>query len=215
MNGEGMSISNIRKEYSSRELHVDSANVDPFEQFKLWFEEALKGSILEPTAMNLATIGPENRPSSRIVLLKEYNRQGFTFFTNYLSKKGNELGFNSFAAINFFWPELERQVRIEGKVTKIDKSESESYFQSRPRGSQIGAHASPQSKVINKSELETNFKELEKEWEGKEIKCPEHWGGYILHPDYFEFWQGRPSRLHDRITYHFENNTWKIQRIAP
>lgn len=209
------SIANIRKEYTSRELKENSANINPFDQFKLWFDEALNGCILEPTAMNLATVGSDNRPSSRIVLLKGYSIEGFTFFTNYLSKKGNELSNNNFAAINFFWPELERQVRIEGIVTKVDKSESESYFQSRPRGSQIGALASPQSKVIDKYELETNFKEKEKEWEGKEIKCPDHWGGYILKPDYFEFWQGRPSRLHDRITYQFENNTWKIQRIAP
>lgn len=215
MNEGGKSIANIRKEYSSREFQESSANVNPFEQFQLWFEEALESSDSEPTAMNLATVSPEGRPSSRIVLLKEFSMSGFTFYTNYLSKKGHDLVKNNFAALNFFWPELERQVRIEGTVAKVDKNESEFYFQSRPRGSQIGALASPQSQVIDKSDLEKNVKVLENEWEGKNIPCPDHWGGYIVKPDYFEFWQGRPSRLHDRITYQLENNTWKIIRIAP
>jgi pyridoxamine 5'-phosphate oxidase len=210
-----LSISGIREEYSSRELNESSIAANPFYQFQFWLEEAIKSKVNEPTAMNLATVDKRNRPKSRIVLLKDFSQEGFVFFTNYQSQKGNDLAHNPFGSINFFWPELERQVRIEGMISKVNTSQSDEYFASRPRGSQIGANVSPQSKIINKSELENRVRNFEVSNEGKIIDRPENWGGYILKPDYFEFWQGRPSRLHDRLTFLFENNEWLINRIAP
>lgn len=210
-----LSISGIREEYSSRELNESSIAANPFYQFQFWLEEAIKSKVNEPTAMNLATVDKRNRPKSRIVLLKDFSQEGFVFFTNYQSQKGNDLAHNPFGSINFFWPELERQVRIEGMISKVNTSQSDEYFASRPRGSQIGANVSPQSKIINKSELENRVRNFEVSNEGKIIDRPENWGGYILKPDYFEFWQGRPSRLHDRLTFLLENNEWLINRIAP
>jgi pyridoxamine 5'-phosphate oxidase len=210
-----LSISGIREEYSSRELNESSIAANPFYQFQFWLEEAIKSKVNEPTAMNLATVDKRNRPKSRIVLLKDFSQDGFVFFTNYQSQKGNDLAQNPFGSINFFWPELERQVRIEGIIGKINTSQSDEYFASRPRGSQIGANVSPQSKIIKKSELENRVHNFEISNEGKVIDRPENWGGYILKPDYFEFWQGRPSRLHDRLTFLLENNEWVINRIAP
>jgi pyridoxamine 5'-phosphate oxidase len=210
-----LSISGIREEYSSRELNESSIAANPFYQFQFWLEEAIKSKVNEPTAMNLATVDKRNRPKSRIVLLKDFSQDGFVFFTNYQSQKGNDLAQNPFGSINFFWPELERQVRIEGRIGKINTSQSDEYFASRPRGSQIGANVSPQSKIIKKSELENRVHNFEISNEGKVIDRPENWGGYILKPDYFEFWQGRPSRLHDRLTFLLENNEWVINRIAP
>lgn len=210
-----LSISGIRQEYSSRELNEASIEASPFLQFQFWLEEALKSKINEPTAMNLATVDCRNRPKSRILLLKEFTSEGFVFFTNYQSQKGNDLDQNPFGAINFFWPELERQIRIEGIITKVDGYLSDEYFASRPRGSKIGANVSPQSKKINKSELEDLVIDFEMKNADKAIERPENWGGYILKPDYFEFWQGRPSRLHDRITYKVVNGAWETSRIAP
>lgn len=212
---ENKVLAHIRQEYSSRELLENTIHTNPFIQFGVWLDEAIKSSVPEPTAMNLATVDANNRPSSRIVLLKGFSEKGFVFFTNYTSRKGRALEKNQYVAINFFWPELERQVRIEGTVSYISREESDEYFSSRPRGSQIGAWGSPQSQFIDKKELEEKVKAQEQKWKDKTIPCPPIWGGYNVVPDYFEFWQGRPSRLHDRLTFTLEGHNWKIRRIAP
>ncbi|MCB0739106.1 MAG: pyridoxamine 5'-phosphate oxidase [Bacteroidetes bacterium] len=185
------------------------------EQFNVWFNEALKAEVLEPNAMTLATASSNGSPSCRVVLLKGVDN-GFVFFTNYLSRKGSHLLENPNACLNFFWPELERQVRIEGSVEKVSALESDDYYNSRPFGSQIGAWASPQSQKIEGRELlEQRVEELQKEFSEDTIKRPEHWGGFRLRPDFVEFWQGRPSRLHDRICYLLENDRWNRFRVAP
>lgn len=208
-------LTGLRKEYCHEELRENSVLTDPIEQFRKWFGEALTSAVAEPNAMNICTVSESGRPSSRIVLLKAIEDNGLVFFTNYQSKKGKELETRPAAAITFFWSELERQIRIEGTVEKISREESIDYFHSRPRGSQLGAWVSKQSTKTTKNQLESELKEQESYWGDKEIDCPEYWGGYILKPDYFEFWQGRPSRLHDRITYVQVNNEWKIERLSP
>jgi len=209
-------LENIRREYSLHVLDESAVHVNPVEQFSRWIGEALNAEEVEPTAMTLSTISSENKPSSRIVLLKKYSEQGFDFFTNYNSKKGQHIENNPNISLLFFWPKLEREVRIEGKAIKISREESEAYFISRPRESQIAAWASPQSSnVPNRKTLKDWYEELESIHENKDIKCPPHWGGYRLVPNLFEFWQGRESRLHDRIEYYFTENSWKIRRIAP
>ncbi|HWZ23193.1 MAG TPA: pyridoxamine 5'-phosphate oxidase [Cytophagaceae bacterium] len=208
-------LANIRNDYSQNILSENNVLKNPIEQTSKWLEEALHHKIAEPTAMNLATVSVTGRPSSRIVLLKEINTDGFVFFTNYESKKGEELAKNPFAAITLFWKELERQIRIEGKVQKITAAESDLYYNSRPLGSRIGAIVSPQSKqIIDRSVLEAKAKAMENLPEN-EIKRPEHWGGYILIPDYIEFWQGRTNRLHDRLAFSLENSQWILNRLAP
>ncbi|MBA4197214.1 MAG: pyridoxamine 5'-phosphate oxidase [Chitinophaga sp.] len=209
------SIADIRKDYSLQTLTEADVASNPFTQFTKWWNEAIESKIEEVNAFTLATISKENKPSARIVLLKGYNENGFVFFTNYNSNKGNNLAVNPNAAMLFFWKELERQVRIEGTAEKISEKESEEYFHSRPIGSQIGAWASPQSKVIaNRSILEANETQYKQQF-GENVPKPPHWGGYIIKPVLFEFWQGRSSRLHDRIQYTSENNNWKIERLAP
>lgn len=212
-----MDIHSIRKDYKIGTLDTKDVHPNPITQFQKWFNEALKAEVLEPNAMTLATLDSENRPHARIVLVKDISENGFTFFTNYLSNKGKEIAAQPQAALLFFWPELERQVRIEGIIEKVSKEESSTYFHSRPRGSQVGAHVSPQSQIIpNRDYLETLQAELEKKFEGKEIPIPDYWGGYLLKPQSVEFWQGRPSRLHDRILYSKDKeNNWKIERLAP
>jgi pyridoxamine 5'-phosphate oxidase len=211
-----MDISNIRTDYKKLELLENNVSDNPFDQFGNWFDETLKSEVLEPNAMHLATIGANNRPTGRIVLLKGFDENGFSFFTNYESKKAGQLFANEFAAITFFWPALERQIRIEGVVVKVSDSESSEYFKQRPRKSQLGAWSSPQSQTIaNRDVLEENYNNFEQKFEGQEIPRPLHWGGYCLKPDYFEFWQGRRSRLHDRIVYAQNNGIWEISRIAP
>ena len=212
-----MDISNIRAEYSKKELRESNVASDPISQFKIWFGEALESEVAEPNAMHLATINSLNRPSGRVVLLKSFDATGFVFYTNYNSRKATEMAHNAFAAITFFWPELERQVRIEGLIQKNSEFESEKYFQERPRLSQIGAWASPQSQILpNRTVLEENFNSFQEKFGEGEIPKPQHWGGYILKPDYFEYWQGRRSRLHDRIIYTPQpNNEWAIKRLAP
>jgi pyridoxamine 5'-phosphate oxidase len=213
------SIADIRTDYTKKSLDLHESKEDALEQFHQWFTEALEAEVIEPNAMNLATASSMGRPSSRIVLLKGLDEGCFIFYTNYSSKKGRELAVNPYASLTFFWPELERQVRIEGKVEKVEAQTSEEYFNSRPRASQIGAWASQQSREVeNREELEKRFAELEKEFEGKDIPRPKHWGGYKLRPYSIEFWQGRPSRLHDRIKYSRPENSdgpWKIERLSP
>ncbi len=210
------SLSDLRQEYSLKSLTKKDVNPDPFMQFGNWFEETVLSAPEMPNAVILSTVGQKGRPSSRVVLLKGFSEEGFIFFTNYLSRKGLELEKNPFASLLFFWPELERQIRIEGRVEKISPELSSEYFASRPRLSQIGALASHQSEIAkNRSVLEEKFQSLEKDLEGKEVPRPEHWGGYNLIPDYFEFWQGRRSRLHDRISYWLEQSEWKIKRLSP
>ena len=208
-----MDIANIRKDYTLRALELDEVADSPLEQFNRWLEEAIIAEVNEPNAMNLATINSQNRPSSRIVLLKGLDN-GFIFYTNYHSKKGKELQEQPFAALNFFWPELERQVRIEGIVEKVSEADSDQYFHSRPISSQIGAWASPQSQVIpNRSFLEDREKEMALRFQNETLSRPPHWGGFRLIPSYFEFWQGRASRLHDRVVFEKQTTEEWIKRI--
>jgi pyridoxamine 5'-phosphate oxidase len=211
-------IASLRRNYALQTLSETDVLHDPISQFAVWFEEALNSRLLEPNAMTLATATREGRPSARIVLLKGFDKQGFVFYTNYKSRKGEELAENPQAALLFTWLELERQIRIEGVVEKVTPEESKTYFQSRPKDSQIGAWASPQSRVVEKREaLEKRVAELRKEFsEAKALPLPPFWGGYRLKPSRIEFWQGRESRLHDRICYtRVGEESWKIERLAP
>lgn len=207
-------IHHLRENYESGELDITNMYPSPLLQFASWFEEAGKAGIPEPNAMVLSTVSPDGKPSSRVVLLKEFNGKGFIFFTNYLSKKGHDLEQNPNACLNFWWGALERQIRISGKIEKISEKENDEYFYSRPIGSQAGAVISPQSREIESREwLEQKFIEIQLKGE---IKRPDHWGGYILMPDTLEFWQGRSNRLHDRLVYEkMEGENWKIKRLAP
>ena len=210
-------MKDLRKEYKKSTLDSQSVDRDPIVQFDGWFTEAVKAKVPEPNAMNLATISEDGRPSSRIVLLKGVDAGKFLFYTNYQSQKGKELEKNPACALNFFWPELERQIRIEGIAQRLDAETSEKYFQSRPRGSQISAWASPQSSLIrDRSILEERVKEIEKRFKGKEVlPKPHQWGGYGVEAFEIEFWQGRPNRLHDRIVYTRIEGEWRINRLAP
>jgi pyridoxamine 5'-phosphate oxidase len=211
------SIADIRKDYQLQSLLEKDIEKNPINQFSTWWNQAIESQIDEVNAMTLATVDANHKPSARIVLLKEFDENGFVFFTNYNSKKGLDMLSNKNVALVFFWKELERQVRIEGKVEKVSGDISDTYFNSRPEMSRIGAWASPQSTVIPSREtLETNFQQYQTEFEKKEINRPQHWGGYIVKPELIEFWQGRSSRLHDRIVYGKDgDNEWKINRLAP
>lgn len=209
-------LQDLRQDYHSNQLGEQDILQDPMKQFEKWFEEAMAAKIYEPNVMTLATADKSGRPNARIVLLKGFDEKGFSFYTNYLSQKGKELRKNPYACLVFFWAEMERQVRIEGLVEKLDKTVSEEYFHSRPFGSQIGAIASPQSQSINsRTELEQKVSELSQQYEGKIVPKPSHWGGYLVKPTCIEFWQGRSSRLHDRIQYKLTGQDWKIERLAP
>jgi len=210
-------LADIRKDYTKASLDISSIDKNPIVQFEKWFKEAMDSKVPEPNAMNLATISETGRPTSRIVLLKGIQEDQFLFYTNYQSQKGKELDSNPECALNFFWPELERQVRIEGIAQRVDEQLSDAYFQSRPRASQIGAWASPQSTIIKDRQLlEERVTEIEKRFEGQtKLPRPKQWGGFAISPFEIEFWQGRSSRLHDRLIYTKVDNEWAINRLAP
>ena len=210
-----MNLHDIRQDYSSQSLNEEDCTAQPLEQFQRWLSEAIQAKVNEPTAMNLATVGDNGRPQARIVLLKEVAAEGLVFFSNYQSRKGRAMVHNPYAAVTFFWPELERQVRIEGIVQQLNNTDSDAYFKTRPYTSRIGAWASQQSEVISsKLELMTRATKFAAKYL-LAVPRPPHWGGYELIPDQFEFWQGRPSRLHDRIQYIWQNDNWIRQRLAP
>ncbi|HVF80346.1 MAG TPA: pyridoxamine 5'-phosphate oxidase [Flavisolibacter sp.] len=209
-------IADMRKDYTAQTLLEKDVEANPIDQFKKWWDAAIASEILEPNAMTLATASADGLPSARIVLLKNFTEEGFVFYTNYQSYKGLQLEENPKACLVFFWKELERQVRILGLVVKIDAQISDEYYHSRPAGSQIGAWASPQSAIVkNREWLEEEFEKKKVEFDKGEIPRPPHWGGYLIKPVVIEFWQGRSSRLHDRIQYTLENGSWKIERLAP
>ncbi len=206
----------IRRDYTLKQLDEQEVDRNPFIQFGLWFDEVLNADVLEPNAMIIATSTREGKPSARVVLLKQFDNRGFSFFTNYHSRKALELEQNPYASLVFFWPELERQVRIEGSISKVGETESDNYFNSRPEGSKIAALVSPQSKVIpNRNLIESLQFDYQQKFSAKSINRPTNWGGYLLRPSLFEFWQGRTNRLHDRIQYRFVNDEWIIERLAP
>ena len=197
-------------------LTEDNINLDPFKQFDIWFKDAHDIGLKDPNAMNVASATKDGIPSSRMVLLKSYDENGFIFYTNYTSRKSREIIDNPLVALNFFWDALERQVRVEGKIKKIDPKISDEYFSSRARLSQLGAHASNQSQVIENYDVITNkLKELEKKYEDQEIPRPEHWGGFIIVPDTIEFWQGHQGRIHDRLKFRRADQKWKLDRLSP
>lgn len=209
-------LAQMRKSYEQAELDESHVLPQPMDQFHHWFDEAVRAKALEPNAMTLATVGADGRPSTRVLLLKAAEADGLVWFTNYTSRKGLDLAANPMAAMQFYWPELERVVRIEGRVERVSDTESDTYYRSRPLGSRIGAWASPQSQVLPSREaLETAWREQQAKL-GDDPSRPAHWGGYRLKPDHWEFWQGRPSRLHDRIVYTLQaDGSWLIQRLAP
>jgi len=210
------SIQNLRREYKLNKLSEDSVHKNPIKQFEKWFKDILKLNLIGPNAMVLSTCDEKANPSTRVVLLKELSEKGFTFFTNYKSVKAKCLSKNSASSLLFFWPELERQVRIEGKIKKISKTESQKYFDTRPIESRLAAWASEQSSVIpDRDYLEKRFQKFKEQFKGKKIPMPKDWGGFILVPEYFEFWQGRENRLHDRICYKRQKEKWKTFRLAP
>jgi pyridoxamine 5'-phosphate oxidase len=212
------SIADLRQNYTLAGLAEADLDSNPIQQFNLWFEQALAADLIEPNAMTLATATADGKPSARIVLLKGVSEQGFVFYTNYESQKGRELIANPYAALVFLWDKLERQIRIEGKVEQLSSAESAEYFHSRPKASQLGAWTSNQSQVIAKREvLEQKLASLQAQYSGEvTIPLPEHWGGFRVRPNRLEFWQGRPSRLHDRLVYDLEaDGNWSISRLAP
>ncbi|MEN9951745.1 MAG: pyridoxamine 5-phosphate oxidase [Bacteroidota bacterium] len=211
-----MSIADIRKDYQLKSLVESEVAKTPFAQFSIWWEEAVQSAIVEVNAMALSTVSPEGRPSSRIVLLKGYNEEGFVFFTNYTSDKGRQIENNQYVSLLFFWKELERQVRIEGTASQVAAEESDAYFDSRPVGSRLGAWASPQSqKIADREILDKELEKITAQFSEQQIPRPPHWGGYRVKPTKIEFWQGRSSRLHDRILYELTDEQWQISRLAP
>ena len=211
-----MNPADLRREYALASLDASDVDQDPLAQFARWFEEARSAELREPNAMTLATATADGRPSARMVLLKSFDQRGFGFFTDFRSRKAAELQENPQAALGFSWLELERQVRIEGIVSHMDRAEAEAYFRTRPLGSRHGAWASIQSSVISGRDwLEWAVRDAETKFPGDDVPLPPHWGGFILAPDTYEFWQGRPNRLHDRIRYRLAKGAWSIERLSP
>ena len=209
-------IQNLRVDYSGKILDLDNINKNPIDEFKKWFKEAQKKNILEPNAMTLSTVSPRGNINSRTVLLKGINNKGFIFYTNYESRKGNDINFNNSVSLVFLWKELEKQIIIKGNAKKISKKDSEKYFQSRPRSSRIAAWASNQSKILSyENELKDRFLEYEEKFRNKEIPLPDFWGGFLVEPKSIEFWIGRKSRMHDRILYTRNQKNWNIQKLYP
>lgn len=209
-------IKKLREDFLKGSLSESEVDKNPFTQFEKWLAQSVEAKIPEVSAVNLATVSTEGKPSSRIVYLREFENNRFWFYTNYQSKKGKEMEMNPHVCLNFFWPDLERQIRIEGKVAKSDKQYSDNYFNNRPRTSQIGAWSSEQSKVLeSREELDEKVNAFTKKFEGINVPRPDFWGGWVITANYYEFWQGRKSRLHDRIAYEKENEIWKIKRLAP
>ena len=209
-------VNKVRHEFLSKGLNKDSVNENPISQMEKWIEQAIDSQTPEPNAMNISTIGESNTVSSRVVYLRGIDQNGLRFYTNYDSKKGSNLASNNSISALFFYPELERQIRVEGKIEKLSDAESDAYFHARPTESEIGAWASEQSREIDSRQVLLDRIEMFKEKFGENVPRPPHWGGYVIIPNYFEFWQGRPARLHDRITYKKDaNSKWEIKRIAP
>lgn len=211
-----LDIAGLRENYTRGGLKEEDLIEDPIIFFKKWLEEAIESKVAEPNAMSLATVSADGTPDSRIVLLKDVGERTIRFYTNYESSKGRDLKTNPFAAVSFWWPELERQVRIKGSIKKVSREESDEYFQSRPRESRLGAWASKQSsEVVNREKLKEEYEKVSKRFKNTTIPTPDFWGGFDIYVNEIEFWQGRPSRLHDRILYTFGNNTWKFKRLQP
>ena len=209
-------VARLREEYTRAGLRESDADPDPIEQFRGWFGEALAADLHEPNAMTLATATPEGRPSARVVLLRGFDERGFVFYTNYEGRKARELEINPYCALVFYWGELERQVRIEGRASRVPDEESDAYFEGRPRGSQLGAWASEQSRPVrDRGALEARLRELEAGYEGREVPRPPFWGGYRVEPETIEFWQGRENRLHDRLRYRRSDGLWRRERLQP
>ncbi len=212
-----MSLENEREEYRRTGLDEQNCETNPIVQFERWMKDAQNAHLKEPNAMTLATATRDGRPSGRVVLLKEVSDMGFVFYTNYTSRKARELELNPVAALTFYWSELERQVRVEGAVRRVSREQSEAYFRNRPRGSRLGAWASKQSEVVaTREELDARLRQLEAQYRDEEVPVPEFWGGYCVHPEAVEFWQGRPNRMHDRLQYRRKGEyDWVIQRLSP
>ncbi len=209
-------IARLRREYVRAGLRESDAEEVPIEQFRRWFDEALAADLHEPNAMTLATATPDGRPSARVVLLKGFDERGFVFYTNYEGRKAMELEINPYCALVFYWGELERQVRVEGRVSRVPDEESDAYFAGRPRGSQLGAWVSEQSRPVrDRGALEDRLHELEAEYEGREVPRPPFWGDYRVEPETVEFWQGREDRLHDRLRYRRSDGLWRRERLQP
>ena len=209
-------VARLRKEYTRTGLNETDASPDPIAQFRRWFDEALAADLHEPNATTLATATPDGRPSARVVLLKGFDERGFVFYTNYEGRKARELEINPLCALVVYWGELERQVRVEGRAGRISDEDSDAYFAGRPRGSQLGAWASEQSRPVrDRGALEVRLRELEAEYEGREVPRPPFWGGYRIEPETIEFWQGRENRLHDRLVYRRSDGLWRRERLQP